>query len=453
MEVQGIPYRIEYRPGKENTVADALSRTGRGPDEQEDRPILVALLNGHREAIRERHDTEEAGHAGAQEVLRRLRRDRLNWDKMGPEVRRYVQECQECQQVNRRPGGGHIQIPRPTEPWTGVSIDHITKLPPRKGKDSILVIKDQTTGALRLKATTESRRAEGVWEDCWNAAWRIHGIPKEIRTDRGTTFVSDWWRRKMKEKGIKHSKTTSYHPNSNGLVERANQDLKNYLRKFMRNRGEWIQWLDRAEWALNNRAHRLQQISPNELLTRLDKETLQNYNARFRVTEVTQKERKYELGEKVWLKTNKETLCGVGKSLEKIYRGPFEITKIGPNQTYKLNIPDSGIHDTFHSCRLKPYYPNLGNEDSGMETTETRSKEGTGQEQGTKEDHQAIQATGGPVDSNRRPRTVGRGSYNSIGRPSLRKNPRPSAKAILSRSQQVFRGSHGPIRKGKEVRE
>ena len=40
----------------------------------------------------------------------------------------------------------------------------------------------------------------------------------------------------MKEKEIKHFKIMSYHPNSNELMKRVNQDLKNYLQKFMQKR-------------------------------------------------------------------------------------------------------------------------------------------------------------------------------------------------------------------------
>ena len=42
----------------------------------------------------------------------------------------------------------------------------------------------------------------------------------------------------MKKKGIKHIKITLYHFNLNGLIERLNQDIKNYLQKFMKKRSD-----------------------------------------------------------------------------------------------------------------------------------------------------------------------------------------------------------------------
>ena len=42
--------------------------------------------------------------------------------------------------------------------------------------------------------------------------------------------------------------------------------------------------------------------------------------------------------------------------LEKSYEGSYTIIKLGPHQTYKLNLPSSSeIHNIFHFCRLKPY--------------------------------------------------------------------------------------------------
>ena len=40
----------------------------------------------------------------------------------------------------------------------------------------------------------------------------------------------------MRKKKIKHTKTMAYHFNSNELVKRSNQDIKNYLQKFMQKR-------------------------------------------------------------------------------------------------------------------------------------------------------------------------------------------------------------------------
>lgn len=52
------------------------------------------------------------------------------------------------------------------------------------------------------------------------------GIPDEILTDQGTNFTSRLMQLFHRQLGITAIKTTAYHPQTNGLVERFNQTLK-----------------------------------------------------------------------------------------------------------------------------------------------------------------------------------------------------------------------------------
>ena len=142
--------------------------------------------------------------------------------------------------------------------------------------------------------------------------------------NREAAFISNWWKAKMKKKEIKYIKITSYHLNSNGLVERVNQNLKNYLHKFMEKRLDWINWLNKAEWAINNWAHWLQKLSLNEILIYINKEKLADYNSRFH-KKVTQSREKYNIEIRVWLKTEKVIKSEVKVFLNKTYKGSFQI--------------------------------------------------------------------------------------------------------------------------------
>ena len=68
-----------------------------------------------------------------------------------------------------------------------------------------------------------------------------HGVPETITTDRGSQFVSEIWKQLLQTWGIKHSTTTPYHPQSNGLVERLHRRLKESLIALCRDkRDKWI---------------------------------------------------------------------------------------------------------------------------------------------------------------------------------------------------------------------
>ena len=55
-------------------------------------------------------------------------------------------------------------------------------------------------------------------------------MPSIITSDQGCQFTSALWAGLTMLLGIKHVQTTAYHPQSNGMVERAHGQLKTALR-------------------------------------------------------------------------------------------------------------------------------------------------------------------------------------------------------------------------------
>ena len=56
------------------------------------------------------------------------------------------------------------------------------------------------------------------------------GVPSIITTDRGSQFESSLWTQLMTLLGTTRCRTTSYHPQANGLVERFHRKLKSALK-------------------------------------------------------------------------------------------------------------------------------------------------------------------------------------------------------------------------------
>ena len=228
LEIQDIPYELVYRKGSENTLANALTRRSDQAvlenrkiflnevsieeakkrnfhskmnitEVTQDQDIwkykerqILTTQEEKRNILRNEHDDPGSGYSGFKETLRKINQT-YYWDEMRKEVEKYVRECQVCQQERAfKKTGMEYEIERSPEVWKEVSIDHITKLSRSNGKDSILVIKDQNSGMIHLKAVREKEKASEVWQDCWNCVWKLHELPKEIRTDRGTVFMSKW---------------------------------------------------------------------------------------------------------------------------------------------------------------------------------------------------------------------------------------------------------------------
>ena len=63
--------------------------------------------------------------------------------------------------------------------------------------------------------------------------FRLHDLPDTIVSDRGSKFVSAFWDHLTSSLGIKRKLSTAYHPQTDGQTEGANQDLENYLRRYV----------------------------------------------------------------------------------------------------------------------------------------------------------------------------------------------------------------------------
>ena len=59
-----------------------------------------------------------------------------------------------------------------------------------------------------------------------------HGLPVRNVTDNGTVFISDKFEGFLKTNGVTHTRTAPYHPDSNGLVERAVQTFKQEIKQI-----------------------------------------------------------------------------------------------------------------------------------------------------------------------------------------------------------------------------
>ena len=82
------------------------------------------------------------------------------------------------------------------------------------------------------------------------------GIPREILTDQGSNFTSKLLAEMYRLLHIKALRTSPYHPQCDGLVERFNKTLKEMLRKTAKEEGkDWdklLPYLDRMQqWLLH----------------------------------------------------------------------------------------------------------------------------------------------------------------------------------------------------------
>ncbi|GIL67388.1 hypothetical protein Vafri_20737, partial [Volvox africanus] len=104
---------------------------------------------------------------------------------------------------------------------------------------------------------TSSCTAEQTARLFFDNVVRLHGVPKNVVSDRGSQFRSKFWEALCKLVGMRVNLSTAYHPQSDGQTERTNRTLGDMLRNFAgRTPLVWDTFLTAAEFALNNAVNR-----------------------------------------------------------------------------------------------------------------------------------------------------------------------------------------------------
>jgi len=126
-----------------------------------------------------------------------------------------------------------VTIPVVTAPFERIATDIIRTLPPIAKKNRyILTIVEMATRypeAIPLHGVN----TESVLNNILYSFGRF-GLPKEIISDRGTTFTSTLMKETARRLGISRIMASPYHSESNGRFERGNSTLKAMMRNFGR---------------------------------------------------------------------------------------------------------------------------------------------------------------------------------------------------------------------------
>ena len=146
---------------------------------------------------------------------------------MNIDIARWCRTCKGCQtaKVSRHNTPVFGKFNEPTERFDHVHIDIVGPLPYADGFRYLLTCVDRFTRWPEAIPMVDIR-AETV-ADAFFSGWIArYGTPATITTDRGAQFESKLWDSLCNQFGIIGNRTTSYHPQSNGMVERFHRQLK-----------------------------------------------------------------------------------------------------------------------------------------------------------------------------------------------------------------------------------
>ena len=188
----------------------------------------------HREVISLAHDNPMAGHLGISKTHDRILAH-FWWPTLRKDVTEYCKSCHTCQIVGKPnqkiPPAPLKPIPAFEEPFSRIIIDCVGPLPKTKsGNQYLLTVMCASTRfpeAIPLRNIKARTIVKALIK-----FFTLVGLPKSIQSDQGSNFMSGLFQQVMHELGILQYKSSAYHPQSQGALERFHQTLKNMMRTF-----------------------------------------------------------------------------------------------------------------------------------------------------------------------------------------------------------------------------
>jgi len=193
----------------------------------------------------------EAVHGLAHPGIRASRRmvaARYVWRGLRSDVASWCRDCVVCStaKVTQQPKAPVHKIPVPQQRFQHIHVDIVGPLPvSKRGHSYLLTVIDRSTRWLEAVplASISAEECAAALVESWISRF---GVPAVITSDRGRQFTSALWSSLCSVLGTEHIMTTSYHPQSNGMVERAHRQLKDALRARL----VGVNWMEHLPWVL-----------------------------------------------------------------------------------------------------------------------------------------------------------------------------------------------------------
>lgn len=352
----------------------------------------ITTPTAQREQLIKSHH-ELFGHEQANKLTKRLQ-GAYYWPKMSEDISSFVKFCDVCQRSKTRrrdvPELGHIAEPDEISALSFWSIDlQGPYRSTRRGNRYIIVAIDYLTKwveARCLKDATAISTARFIVDRIIHR----HGVPAGMKllSDQGANFESKLIRELCEMYGITKLRSSPYHPQGNGAVERENRELKELLRSYTVNsQSDWDDYVEQVVHARNTTVHCSTGFTPFEMVygraidrrpvvppnsskseyvdkLRLVREKieaaavdkLKRERRRNEVAHESRERSSYEFksGDLV-LVTNEANHEGLSKKLEPKYIGPYEIVKEIGKRNFRCKLVGGKYEKVLHRNRLVPY--------------------------------------------------------------------------------------------------
>jgi ribonuclease HI len=201
-------------------------------------PLLKCLSRTEgQELMKQIHAGLCGSHIGSRPLLGKVFRQGFYWPKAASDAADMVQKCENCQRCakDQKQPSSLTQLIQPTWPLQRWGLDLLGPLPPAQGNLKYVVVAveyfSKWIEAKPLATITSATVQKFFWQ---NIVCRF-GVLKAITVDNETQFDAETFKDFCDRIGTKIHFASVRHPESNGLVERANGIIMTGIMKLIFN--------------------------------------------------------------------------------------------------------------------------------------------------------------------------------------------------------------------------
>ena len=128
------------------------------------------------------HSSKLTCHPGIQRT-KEVVQHRFWWSTLAEDTRSFVNACPTCNQQKptlQAPAGLLHPLPVPHSPWSHISLDFVTGLPPSSSNTTILTVVDQFSKMAHFVPLPKLPSAKGTAKLLLKHVVRLHGIPVDV---------------------------------------------------------------------------------------------------------------------------------------------------------------------------------------------------------------------------------------------------------------------------------
>jgi ribonuclease HI len=234
-------------------------------------PMLKCVIETEGlQILREVHSGTCGSHSGPRALAAKVIHQGFYWPAIICAANRVTRSCEACQKFSPHSGNPSqfTKLIAHTWPLQRWGLDIVGPLPTAQGnlKFTFVAVEYFTKWIeARAVSTITSKTAQKFFYQ--NIICRF-GVPSELTVDNDKQFDSHDFRDFCFSIGTKLAFASVYHPQSNGIVERANDKIFTAIKKMLLDdkKGKWADLLPEAVWALNTTECRATRFTPFRLL-------------------------------------------------------------------------------------------------------------------------------------------------------------------------------------------